>query len=289
MKLNKKRIILEVLILIGLLIYSFITVVIPNYPKMFGSSDKFINTNKYVSLVEFEIGEANFGIVLNKNKEVYHILYFDKQATCLYNQNIENNSIDIVSNQIIRRLINNNYLNTNTEIIITKYNNKYYKEVKETFISYLKKYKLNNNIIEKENNLIKKAKSISEDNIDSDSYALMTLDLYSKSKIDEELNDKKITEEITEQEAKKIMNRIYIKIEKYMNDNNIKDLDKYNKEYDITKISGDDNKLYYPTENSYYYIKNSKVYAYIEIKGLYNIYSYCYNGSIDEYMKGECK
>ena len=289
MRINKKRIILEIIILIGLLIYSFITVVIPNYPKMFGSSDKFINTNKYVSLVEFKIGETNFGIVLDKKKKVYHILYFNKQATCLYNQDIENNSIDIVSNQIIRRLINNNYLNTNTEIIITKYNNKYYKEVKETFISYLKKYKLNNNIIEKENNLINKAKSVSDDNLDSDSYALMTLDLYSKSMIDEELNNKKITEEITEQEAKKIMNRIYIKIEKYMNDNNIKNLDKYNEEYVITKISGDDEKLYYPTENSYYYIKNSKVYAYIEIKGLNNTYSYCYNGSIDEYMKGECK
>ena len=289
MRINKKRIILEIIILIGLLIYSFITVVIPNYPKMFGSSDKFINTNKYVSLVEFKIGETNFGIVLDKKKKVYHILYFNKQATCLYNQDIENNSIDIVSNQIIRRLINNNYLNTNTEIIITKYNNKYYKEVKETFISYLKKYKLNNNIIEKENNLINKAKSVSDDNLDSDSYALMTLDLYSKSMIDEELNNKKITEEITEQEAKKIMNRIYIKIEKYMNDNNIKNLDKYNEEYVITKISGDDEKLYYPTENSYYYIKNSKVYAYIEIKGLNNTYSYCYNGRIDEYMKGECK
>ena len=45
MKINKKRILLELLILIGLLIYSFYTVVIPNYHKMFGSSDKFINTH----------------------------------------------------------------------------------------------------------------------------------------------------------------------------------------------------------------------------------------------------
>ena len=289
MKINKPRVILEAIIVIGLLIYTFITISLPGYKEMFGSSDKFISTKKYVSLVEFKIGETNFGIVLNNKKEVYHLLYFDKTASCLYNQNIENNSIDVVSNQIIRKLIYNNYLKEDTEITITKYNDKYYNDVKNTFITYLNKYHLNNKIIEKEDNLINKAKSISDDNIDSEDYALMTLDLYSKNIIDEEASDKTIKEDFTEKEAKTYMNTIYIKIEKHMNDNNIKNLEKNNKEYDITKISGDNNKTIYPTENSYYYIKNSKVYAYIEIKGLNNTYSYCYNGSIDDYVRGECK
>ena len=289
MRINKPRIILEVLIVIGLLIYSFTTIVIPNYHKIFGSSDKFINTSSYTTMIEFKIGETNFGIVLNNKKEVYHILYFDQTSTCLYNQDIENNNIDIVSNQIIRRLIENDLLKANSEITIIKYNNKYYKDVKKSFINYLNKYHLNNVIKEEDNKLIEKAKSVSSDNIDSDSYALVTLDLYSKEVVDNYLNNKTITEEITEKEAKTYSNQVYIKIEKYMNDNNIKEQDKNSKEFDITKISGDNNSKIYPTENSYYYIKNSKVYAYIEIKGLNNSYSYCYNGSIDEYMKGECK
>ena len=86
MKINKYRILLEIVILIVLLIYSFSKVVVPNYHKIFGSSDKFINTSKYESMVEFKIGETNFGLVLNNKKEVYHILYFDKTSTCLYNQ-----------------------------------------------------------------------------------------------------------------------------------------------------------------------------------------------------------
>ena len=289
MTINKPKLVLELIILIGLLIYSAITVMIPTYHKMFGSSDKFINTNKYESFIEFKVGEANFGLVLNKNKEVYHILYFDEAAICLYNQNIENNEIDIVSNQIIRRLIENDYLKTNTIITITKYNNKYYNDVKKSFITYLNKYKLNNQIIEDENNLIDKAKTISQEKIDSDANALTVLDLYSKEIIDNKENDKTIKEEISEHDAKSYANRVYIKIENYINKNNIINLEKNNKEYDITTIKGDDKGIIYPTENSYYYIKNSKVYAYIEIKGLNNIYNYCYNGSIDDYQKGECK
>ena len=289
MKINKYRILLEIVILIVLLIYSFNKVVVPNYHKIFGSSDKFINTSKYESMVEFKIGETNFGLVLNNKKEVYHILYFDKTSTCLYNQDIENNSIDIVSNQIIRRLIENDYLKNNTEITLIKYNDKYYNDVKKTFIEYLNKYKLNNNIVEKENKLITKANSVSSEKTDSDSNALVTLDLYSKEVVDNYLNNNNKVEEITEHQAKLYANQVYIKIEKYMNDKNIKDQDKDNKDYLITKISGDSSNNYYPTENSYYYIKNSKVYAYIEIKGLNNIYSYCYNGSIDDYEKGECK
>ena len=289
MRKSKPRIILEVIIVIGLIIYSFIKVSLPNYNKIFGSSDRLISTKKYASLVEFKIGETNFGIVLNNKKEVYHLLFFDETSSCLYNQNIENNSIDIVSNQIIRLLIENNYLKNDTIITITKYNNKYYEDVKKEFITYLNKYHLNNEIIEDQNTIINKAKSISNEEYDSNKSALLMLDLYSKEVIDSSSYEEQTIEEITEKDSKRYANKVYITIEKYMNDNNIKELEKGNKEFDITKVPGDERGLYYPTENSYYYIKNSKLYAYIEIKGLNNIYSYCYNGSIDEYMKGECK
>lgn len=288
MKINKKRLLLELIILIGLLIYGTKTIIIPNYYKMFGSSDKFINTTKYKSLVEFKIGETNFGIVIDNKKEVYHLLYFDKTSTCLYNQNIENNNIDIVSNQIIRILINNNLLKNDTKIILTKYEDDYFNDVKNSFTKYLEKYQLDNKIIEENNDLINKAKTISSEKIDSNSYALIVLDLYSKELVDQG-KDTIITEELTETNSKTYINNIYKKIENYMESNNINDLEKNNDKLDITTIPGDKNGNYYPTNNSYYYIKSRKVYAYIEIKDLNNTYSYCYNGSIDDYIKGECQ
>ena len=286
MKINKPKLLLEIIIFIGLLIYVVITIVIPRYNEIFGSSDKFINTRKYKSLVEFKVGETNFGIILDKDYTVYHILYFDNTSICLYNQDLENNNLDSTSNQIIRKLIENNYLKVDTPILITTYEDEYSKKAITVFKKYLNKYKLKNKISYTKNDLITKAKSVSQDSITSDSYALVILDLYSKDMIN---NNETKVEDITEKQAKEYTNNVYKKIEIFMYDSNIKDLKDNNEELDITKIPGDESKIYFPTKNSYFYIKNSKVYAYIEINDLNNTYGYCYNGSIDDYQKGVCK
>ena len=288
MKVNKYRIILEVVILIGLLIYAFYNYMLPNYNKIFGSSDKFINTSKYVDFIEYKIGDTDFGIVLDKNKKIYHLIYFDKNSIVLYNKNIENNDIDVVNNQIIRNLIENDLLKKDSNITLIKYNDKYYNEVYKSFNKYLNKYHLNNNINKDNNKLINKAKTISNENIDSDSYALFVMDLYSKELVDNNKNNKE-KKDLTKEEAKEYTNNIYKKIEKFMNTNNIDNLDKNNDKLNLTEVAGDKDNIYKATKNSYFYIKTRKVYAYIAIRDLNNTYSYCYNGSIDDYVEGECK
>ena len=289
MKTNKIQLIIEIVFFIILMIYGTVTIFIPNYKKAFGSSDKFINTSKYKSMVEFKIDQTNFALILDKNYNVYQILYFDETSYCLYNQNIENNKIDIAINQIIRRLIKNNCLKSDSNIILTTYENNYSKKVIKTFKKYLNKYSINTDFTINNNSLIKKAKSLSEEDIDSDSYALFVLDLYSKDLIEIVKTTSKEIDNITEKQARIYANNVYKKIELFMDTNNIKNLEKNNKKLIISEIAADQDELYFPTNNSYFYIKNSKVYAYIEINDLSNTYSYCYNGSIDNYQKGECK
>ena len=289
-KTNKIQFIIEIIILIGLIIYFIINVSIPKYKSTHGSSESLLNTSKYKSLVEFKIGETNFGLFLDNEGKVYHLLFLEKNSLCLYNQYIENNDLDVAYNIIIRRLILDNYLKTDTNITIIKYNDFNYDKVKSTFNEYLNKYHLNIVVNEETNTIINKAKSLSEETINTKEDALNELDSYSRFIID---NNEIVREEekeiLDEKIAKTYINNIYKDIEKYMNLNDIKNQSKEETTLDITKVSGDEKGIYYPTLNSYFYIKNSKVYAFIEIKDKENIYSYCYNGSIDEYEKGECK
>jgi hypothetical protein len=54
-------------------------------------------------------------------------------------------------------------------------------------------------------------------------------------------------------------------------------------------IPADDEFKYYPSINSWYYVNDKKVYAYIEfVIDDNNIKSYCYNGSIDLVKEGVC-
>ena len=289
-KKERLRFIIEILIVIGLIIYFTIKISIPGYKSTHGSSDNLLNTSRYKSLIEFKIGETNFGLIIDDKGKTYHLLFFDKTSLCLYNQNIENNDIEVVSNQIIRRLISNNYLKTTSNITITKYNDFYYDKTRNSFENYLNKYHINIAMKEEKNTIINKAKSLSKERITTNKEALNELDSYSRYIIDnneiEKVEEKESLDDIL---AKTYINNIYKSIEKYKDSNDIKNQSKEESTLDMTKIPGDEKGNYYPTSYSYYYVENSKVYAYIEIKDKQNIYSYCYNGSIDKYEKGECK
>ena len=54
-------------------------------------------------------------------------------------------------------------------------------------------------------------------------------------------------------------------------------------------IPADEKANYYPNANSWYYIKEKKLYAYIEFGESNNKYGYCYKGSIDSIYEGECE
>jgi hypothetical protein len=288
---NKVRLILEIaVVLIACVVYA-IKVSLPELKESLGSSDTLISTTSYKNMLEFNIdNKINFAVVINDNKEIYHLIFFDKSSIILYNQSIEGNSIDTSLESIIKILIENDYLTSNSIIKVTRYEDTYYDTFKESLLNILTKYQLNTNIIEAENTLSTRCSELNLEGTTSESL-LRELDLYSKefTRDINNVNKKSTTDEtLSDTTAKTLTNNVYKKIEEYKDNNNIETLTKDNTELVINLIPADTSGKYYPTSNSWYYIKDSKVYAYIELTDNNNIYSYCYNGSIDLIKKGEC-
>lgn len=292
---NKLLLIIEIVLIIGGLLFFTIKEAVPEYKSNYGSSDKFISTNNYSNLIEISIdNKTNFGLVLNKEQRIYNIMFFDKTSICLYNQNIENKELSKSLDQIVTLLIENNYLKVNSNIIITKYNDKNYNEFIEKLANITTIYNLKLNINEKTSNLKDKAKEL-EIVGSNDEEILQNLDYYSKqlvsnikNNISKDNNDKEETAVLSKTNSRTLSDNVYKKIENYIIDNNISNLDKDNDKLLITLIPADTSNKYYPTSNSWYYIKDKKVYAYIELNEAGNYYRYCYKGSIDDIKEGAC-
>ena len=292
--LNKKALfILELLLIVMGLLYFTIKDAIPAYKSNFGSSDKFINTSKYKNLIEVRIdNRINFGLIINDSNKIYGILFFDKNSICLYNQNVENKDLEKSLDKIITILIENNYLKANSIIDIIRYNDEDYKEFISEVTVLNSKYKINPIINELENSLEVKGRELGLSG-STDNEILQSLDFYSKQLVsnfkNNISNNKKDSSLIlTTLNSRTLSDNVYKKIENYILVNNLNDLDKGNNLLIITSIPADSSDTYYPTSNSWYYTKNKKTYAFIELCDGSNCYRYCYNGTIDAIKEGTC-
>ena len=292
--LNKKALfILELLLIVMGLLYFTIKDAIPAYKSNFGSSDKFINTSKYKNLIEVRIdNRINFGLIINDSNKIYGILFFDKNSICLYNQNIENKDLEKSLDKIITILIENNYLKANSIIDIIRYNDEDYRKFISEVTVLNSKYKINPIINELENSLEVKGKELGLSG-STDNEILQSLDFYSKQLVsnfkNNISNNKKDSSLIlTTLNSRTLSDNVYKKIENYILVNNLNDLDKGNNLLIITSIPADSSDTYYPTSNSWYYTKNKKTYAFIELCDGSNCYRYCYNGTIDAVKEGTC-
>ena len=179
---NEKRILLivEIILIIGGLLFFTFKDAIPEYKSNYGSSDKFINTSNYKNLIEIEIdNKIDFGLIINDKYKISNIMFFDKNSICLYNQDIENKELDSSLDKIIILLIENNYLTTTSNINIIRYNNFYYNEFINKLTSSSSKYKLKPLVNEETKSLEDKAKDL-ELSGETDSEILQNLDYYSK-------------------------------------------------------------------------------------------------------------
>ena len=114
---------------------------------------------------------------------------------------------------------------------------------------------------------------------------LYELDYYSKNILS---SDQSSIIEFDKNSSLKLANNVYLKLEKYMLDHHIQNMDREQKELLIEEISGDEYNLYYPNSNSWFSILDGKLYAYIEFTHQDVTYGYCYQGSIDFKKEGEC-
>ena len=271
---EKRMYLIEIVIFIVMVIVYFFVEVLPDVKSNMGSSDHYINAKQYSNMIEFNVdNKVNFAYVINKDNKVYHLLFFNDNSVCLYNNGIENTSVSEAINSTFKILIENEYLKSNSKISITRYNDNKYTDIKKYIINSLNKYGINTEILELTNTLENKGKELGITNLDDNSMILRFIDIYSKEFINDTGRDNKKVE-INSSTAKNYTDDVYKKIEKYVSSNNIQSLDKNNTSLVITMIPVDE------------YVENSKIYAYIEVG---NNFGYCYNGSIENYNKGECK
>lgn len=291
-----ERKILVVIEIVVILLFSIIYIfkeVIPEYKNNIGSSDRFINTSDYKNMFEFNIdNKINFSLVINEEKKIYHIMFFEENAVCLYNQKIENKDLESGLTDMLKILINEGYLNSLSTIKVVRYDNYYYDNFKSILLSLLSRYNLNTNIIESSNSLSDKGIELNIDISTDNEKMLKNIDNYSKEFPRDKKNNvgKKDDDNVSlsETSSKKYSNNVYKKIEKYVKENRVNYLEVGNTSLVISMIPTDDNLKYYPSNNSWYYVKEGRVYAYIEIADKSKVYGYCYNGSIDLIKKGEC-
>ena len=287
---EKKLIILvEIIFVIGAISYYTVKELIPDIKSKYGSSDKIVNPEKCTNIIEIKINDnIDYMYLLDKEEKIYHIIFLSPSSLVLYNKEIENNTYDVVNKKSIKQLIENNYLKTDSKISVTRYNNDSYIKYKDSLLGILSYYNINTNIEEYESNYVDISKKLGID-ASTKSKMISELDYYSKELINKYSDSDLMNPELNKQTSKKYSNNVYKKIEKYIESNNINDMDKNDTKLVIMTIPADEKANYYPNANSWYYIKEKKLYAYIEFGESNNKYGYCYKGSIDSIYEGECE
>ena len=274
----KKQYLIEVAItmvlLVGVVLFKFL----PEYRQEYGSSDSLIYTD-LSRLVEIKIDGIDFGYAYNDENKVRAIIFFNNNSTVLYNKNIENLSIDEALTKSLDVLYNNKMIRENSIITIIKY--------QEDSIDY--KSIVDNNLTNKINysydeqisslNTIKERFNISEEDTSRIIYRLI---LQSKEVARSSKNNDKTS-------YKEYTDNVYRQLVKYKDTNNIYNEEKDNHTIDISLIPADEDLTMFPTPNSYFYINEGMIFAYIEIDIEGNIISYCYNGNINNYDEGVCQ
>ena len=292
---EKTLTIIEIIIIFILMIGAIIFKFLPEYKASKGSSDTYINTENFQDLIEVRINDKpNFALVIT-DKTISNILFFDSSSSCLYNKNIEAKDINSGVKEIIKLLIENNYLKQNSTITLTTYKSTKHLEIKNAFLTETTKLNLNILLQETKSTIEEKAESFNitgEDELE----LLKEIEMYSKNIIRRVINDVAQSEDYNQQAqidldenlSHEYADNIYKKIENYSRKNNIINQEISNQTLQISLIPANKEGTIFPDDTSWYYIKESKVYLYISITQNNKNYSYCYQGSIDDYKKGIC-
>lgn len=281
--------IFQVIVFVIVILIAFYHYSLPGLKNAFGSSDTFINDKECSLIVEIELSSGpDFILIINTDKLIANILFLNDQSTCLYNKNIENHSVKDSIKKITKELYNNGYLKENITIRIIEYplNDDYSSIVKE-FTNQTDNF--NVTIQESKTTLSNKIAELSLV-LEKDS-ELKTIENYSKKIISNYKDQLLITEYEKDQAMTNIIasnyaNNVYEKLAEYAS--NILNQDITDTNLPIQLIPANEEMNIYPTKNSWYYINEHKVYAYIEFESSDNTYSYCYNGEISGRKEGKC-
>lgn len=175
--------VVEVLLIFIVLIVITSIKFIKEYKSSLGSSDSDISTD-YKTMTEFYISNGpNFIIVIDKSDKVSNIIFLNKASICLYNKNIEKNTIEKALPKIIEAINSdtNNYFNGINRITLFDYGDELvYNKVKEELNRNLVVYGIKTNISEDKTSLKEKTNSLGI-NKETDKELLSGLSFYSKN------------------------------------------------------------------------------------------------------------
>ena len=282
--------IISIIVVIIVAIFLIVFKIAPDLKKIKGSSDNFIDYDNIDTVIGIKTPtNINFLLVIEKEK-VTNILFLSSGALCLYNQDIENKSLDAALKTITTTLKEQDVIG----LTITEYpHNKLYKKAKEILIKSL-------TLEENTNTYQSLAKSLSIQTYEDNLEQLKTLESYSKNLIREYKNAKTL-EELTKKDTddnkkenkttsnstmREAADHVYQKLSTYAK--TVANQEKNSPNLLITDIPANAELTLYPTEESWYYIKEHKVYAYINFKLTSKSYDFCYNGSIENIKEGKC-
>lgn len=280
-KYDKITNIITIVVVIVVFLLLIIFKIIPDLKAIRGSSDTYINYDKYDTVIGIKINtNTDFLLVITDNK-VQNIVFLSNNSLYLYNQNIEGNTLNESLTSIINILRNNDVLLD--ELTLIKYqSNTSYDNVKKLLANKLNVEELTSTyqLLAAEYNI-----NAYQDNIEQ----LQAIETYSKELTRKYKNEKILEETINEynkNEVKEAADNVYSKLATYAK--NVENQEIYSTSLIITDIPANQELTLYPSVDSWYYIKNHQVYAYINFKTTTNNYDFCYNGSIDNMKEGKC-
>lgn len=278
---NKKRFLIEAILIFIALSYYVVFIEIPEIKKSLGSSDHFIDTKKYSYGLEIEIDQnTHFMFLFDQKNVVYHLFFLNSTSVSLYNQNIEGLEYQEAFQNTIMLLKQYGYLTSNSSIVLTKYGN-----ISNIIISSFKK-ELSSNIEIEENNSTLKELASSQGIFEEENSSILKNIAIRSFEISKENEEYYLNYE--KNQISSFHTFVFKKLEEYVSFYQINTMDKENVEYKIDSIpvSWKDSILY-PTTNSWYYVKDKKITAYIEFMIQNKKYGFCYQESIYT-GEGEC-
>ena len=283
---KKKDKITIAIFIIALIIFALIKY-IPYSMKELGIDD--MDTyKKYNNMIELKIDSGvDCAFVLDKNNKIIKSLYLNEQSTSLELKQYENKKIDYAITEVINKLILNKKITD--KLYIVEYNNKNLSKNIEILINdILITNNIKVNIIQKNKTLKAKTKEIgvSRKTVKEN---LIILGIYSANLLKQNNTNESFDLELNKENSIQYSNTVYEKLIKYQTSNNIVNEGINNHKVNIENIPVNSDNTFYPDNSSWYYIKDSKVYAYIKFSTGNINYSFCYNGSNSDVKEGECQ
>lgn len=249
-----------------------------------------LDTDKYLTSIEVK-SKSNFIIFINKKKKISNIIFLNGHSIkSLYKQNIEGKDISKGVELIVDKLKNSNEFNDDSTFQLIDYGNtNIYNEIKTEFNKEFVVYGVDKAILDGKSSLQEKLESLNYNVSNDQKDNLKELYNHSLNMISKYRNMDFEEKQVKEEDISLYASNVYNKLLTYKGDIITQAKDSITG-IDITTINatGDYQNELYASKDSWYYIENNQVFAYIKFDYNNKTYEYCFNGN-ENYTEDLCQ